>query len=267
MDKAGNNTAHQKLIDGAKEQAFTSRLAGMDRKASSKSSLANPEVLAIIPARGGSKGVPRKNARMLCGKPLVAYSIEAARQTPGITRVIVSTDDAEIAEISCSFGAEVPCLRPKHLAGDRSLIGEALSHLRGWLHDQGYRYTAQVTLYPTHPFRSRQMMTSLVEKLLDKYSQVFTVRRVSLPAMGFLLRKEHGLRPLDDVGSLVNERTYYRKYGAFFGQCHLHKGLPQTYHHLLTDPIEWVDIDTFEDFHFAEEIIRSGLYEGFTCAP
>jgi CMP-N-acetylneuraminic acid synthetase len=236
----------------------------MSREASG-SQLDYPEVLAIIPARGGSKGVPRKNARMLCGKPLVAYSIEAARNTPAITRVIVSTDDEEIAEISRSFGAEVPYLRPEHLAGDRSSIGEVLNHLRARLHEKGYRYTAQVTLYPTHPFRSRQMMDSLVDKLLNGYSHVFTVRKVRLPAMGFLLRKDHGVQPLDDTGRPDNERVYYRKYGTFFGQCHLHDGLPRTYHHLLTDPIECVDIDTFEDFYLAEEIIRSGLYRGFAC--
>jgi len=266
MNKAANNRAHPYVTEIATKETFATGLAGGDTKANGRSGLANPEVLAIIPARGGSKGVPRKNARMLCGKPLVAYSIEADLHTPGITRVIVSTDDQEIAEISRSFGAEVPYLRPKHLAGDKSMIGEALGHLRGWLHDQGYRYAAQVTLYPTHPFRSRQMMTSLVGKLLDAYSYVFTVRRVSLPAMGFLLRKENGILPLRDVASLVNERTYYRKYGAFFGQCYLHEGLPRTYHHLLTDPIESVDIDTFEDFHFAEEIIRSGLHERVSCA-
>jgi CMP-N-acetylneuraminic acid synthetase len=78
------------------------------------------KVLAIIPARGGSKGIPRKNIRDLCGKPLIAYSIEAAIKSRLINRVIVSTDDEEIAEISKSFGAEVPFMRPVCLAEDRS---------------------------------------------------------------------------------------------------------------------------------------------------
>ncbi|MBW1723549.1 MAG: hypothetical protein JRH13_15900, partial [Deltaproteobacteria bacterium] len=75
-----------------------------------------PEVLAIIPARGGSKGLPRKNIRDLCGKPLIAYSIEVALRAKLIDRVVVSTEDEEIAEISESFGAEVPFLRPKEMA-------------------------------------------------------------------------------------------------------------------------------------------------------
>ena len=77
---------------------------------------------AIIPARGGSKGVPRKNIRELAGYPLIAYSIIACQKCSGIERIIVSTDDVEIAEIASRFGAEVPFLRPEEYAQDLSLI-------------------------------------------------------------------------------------------------------------------------------------------------
>jgi CMP-N-acetylneuraminic acid synthetase len=87
-----------------------------------------PEVIAIIPARGGSKGIPRKNIVDLCGKPLVAYSILAARHAELIDRVVVSTEDEEIAEVAKAWGAEVPFLRPKELAKDTSGIGEAISY-------------------------------------------------------------------------------------------------------------------------------------------
>jgi CMP-N,N'-diacetyllegionaminic acid synthase len=85
-----------------------------------------PETIAIIPARGGSKGIPRKNIVDLCGKPLIAYAIEAALKSDMITRVVVSTDDEGIAEISTAYGAEVPFLRPKEMALDRSSIGDAI---------------------------------------------------------------------------------------------------------------------------------------------
>jgi len=86
------------------------------------------EIIAIIPARGGSRGIPRKNIRLLGDAPLVAWSIKAARRCDGIDRVIVSTDDAEIAAISREYGAEVPFLRPPELSRDDSLIGEAETH-------------------------------------------------------------------------------------------------------------------------------------------
>ena len=80
-----------------------------------------PEVLAVIPARGGSKGIPRKNIKDFSGFPLIAYSIAAAKQSQLVTRVIVSTDDAEIAEIARQWGAETPFLRPEEFARDNTL--------------------------------------------------------------------------------------------------------------------------------------------------
>ncbi len=93
-----------------------------------------PEVLAIIPARGGSKGIPRKNIRDFAGFPLIAYSIAAAKQSESVTRVIVSTDDEEIAAVARELGAEVPFLRPDELAQDETLDLPVLSMpCAGWL--------------------------------------------------------------------------------------------------------------------------------------
>src|SRR6476469_9754502 len=88
-----------------------------------------PKVLAVIPARGGSKGVPRKNIRLVCGKPLIAYTIETALAAKNVlTRVLVSTDDAEIAEIARRYGAEVPFLRPADLANDTAAMIPVIQH-------------------------------------------------------------------------------------------------------------------------------------------
>ena len=107
-------------------------------------------VLAIIPARGGSKGVPRKNIKDLCGKPLIAWTIEEALKSKYIDRLIVSTEDEEIANISKKYGAEVPFLRPTELAKDDTPGVEPLLHCINWLKDNqnyypGYGFTLQCT--------------------------------------------------------------------------------------------------------------------------
>src|SRR5687767_10622517 len=98
------------------------------------------EVLAIIPARGGSKGIPRKNIRLFAGYPLIAWSIAAAKRSELVTRVIVSTDDEEIAAVAREYGAETPFLRPIELAQDQSTDLPVFEHALKWLEDvEGYR--------------------------------------------------------------------------------------------------------------------------------
>ena len=111
-------------------------------------------VLAIIPARGGSKGLPGKNIRLLAGHPLIAYSIKAAQDSPGIGRVVVSTDSEEIADIARQYGAEVPFRRPAALAQDHSLDTEVFVHALNWLREnENYLPDLVVQLRPTSPIR------------------------------------------------------------------------------------------------------------------
>lgn len=111
------------------------------------------ETLAIIPARGGSKGIPRKNLHMLASKPLIAHSIEAALHTPSINRVVVSTDDAEIATVARAYGAEV-CVRPLEISGDEATSESALVHVLDELERaDGYRPDIVVFLQATSPHR------------------------------------------------------------------------------------------------------------------
>src|SRR5450759_2633130 len=91
------------------------------------------EILAIIPARGGSKGIPRKNIRLFAGYPLIAWSIAAARQSEMVTRTLVSTDDAEIAAVARSFGAETPFLRPAEFSQDKTTDLPVFEHALQWL--------------------------------------------------------------------------------------------------------------------------------------
>jgi CMP-N,N'-diacetyllegionaminic acid synthase len=112
------------------------------------------EVLALIPARGGSKALPRKNVRLLAGRPLIAYSIELALAAKTITRTIISTDDQEIADVARAEGAEVPFLRPSELAQDDSPDLGVFRHALLWLREQeGYEPEFVVHLRPTHPVR------------------------------------------------------------------------------------------------------------------
>lgn len=110
-------------------------------------------VLGIIPARGGSKGVPRKNLAPLCGKPLLAYTVEAALQASSLDRVVLSTDDEEIAEVGRACGVETPFLRPPELARDDTPTIPVLQHMVQSLEAEGGRFDAVFTLQPTNPLR------------------------------------------------------------------------------------------------------------------
>ncbi len=125
------------------------------------------DVLAIIPARGGSKGIPRKNIKLLCGKPLIAWTIEEARKSKYVTRTIVSTDDPEIAGVAKSYGAEVPFLRPAEIAQDLSTDVEFLLHALDYLKArEGYEPEIVLRLPPTSPLRTAAHIDEGIETLL-----------------------------------------------------------------------------------------------------
>jgi N-acylneuraminate cytidylyltransferase len=109
-----------------------------------------PEVLAIIPARGGSKGIPSKNIREFAGFPLIVYSIAAGRQAKTVTRVVVSTDSEEIAAVSRQYGAETPFMRPLEFAQDNTLYLPVFRHALNWLaQHENYHPDVVVQLRPT----------------------------------------------------------------------------------------------------------------------
>lgn len=124
------------------------------------------EILALIPARGGSKSMPRKNLREIGGKPMVAHSIEQALQATMITRVILTTDDAEIAEAGLRAGAEVPFLRPTEFAQDFSTDYEFVRHALEWLRDnEGHVPELVVQLRPTTPVRDVRLIDRAIQAL------------------------------------------------------------------------------------------------------
>lgn len=135
-------------------------------------------VLALIPARGGSKGIPRKNIKKLAGHPLISYSIAAGLLANSVTRTIVSTDDPEIAQIARDYGADVPFMRPDDLALDQTLDLPVFQHALTWLNKQeDYQPDLVVQLRPTSPFRSPDLIDEAVKILLDN-PQATSVRGV-----------------------------------------------------------------------------------------
>jgi N-acylneuraminate cytidylyltransferase len=108
--------------------------------------------IAIIPARGGSKRIPRKNIKEFHGKPLIAYSIEAAKASKCFDRIIVSTDDTEIAEVAKKYGAEVPFIRPADISNDFATTSDVMKHAIKYFTDEGYKLNLVCCIYATAPF-------------------------------------------------------------------------------------------------------------------
>jgi CMP-N-acetylneuraminic acid synthetase len=140
----------------------------------------NLRVLGLIPARGGSKGVARKNARTLCGKPLLQYTAEAALGSHQLSRVLLSTDDQEIAEIGRACGLAVPFIRPDELARDDTPMLPVVQHALGWAEQQGDYFDAVCLLQPTNPTRRSELIDACIE-LFDERSADSVMTVIPLP--------------------------------------------------------------------------------------
>ena len=142
----------------------------------------NKTFLAVIPARGGSKGLPRKNIKNLCGKPLVAWSIEAGLKSRYIDEVMVTTDDIEIARVSKEFGANVPFLRPKELATDTATTFDAVKHTIDFYRDKLKKeFDYIVLLEPTSPLREENDIDNMIVKIVesgDRFSSIISIGEV-----------------------------------------------------------------------------------------
>lgn len=214
-------------------------------------------VVAVIPARGGSKGIPHKNIAPLGGRPLISYSIEAAFACGLVDRVIVSTDDARIARAARLWGAEAPFLRPASLATATSSVGPTVAHVLRWLQRHDRRpVRAWMILYPTAPFRTRRLVRACLEPILRGpfvYATTALRRRLG-PESVVRVEADGRLRPVLDrprtafqpTGSITCERRGRRDEGERF--------VP------LEDPVLQVDIDTPADLAGAERILAEGRW-------
>lgn len=238
-----------------------------------------PEVLAIIPARGGSKGIPRKNIKTFAGYPLISYSITAGLQSKYVTRTIVSTDDEEIAQVAREWGAEVPFLRPAELAQDKTTDLPVFQHALEWLKkNENYTPDLVIQLRPTSPIRPRACVDEAVELLLN-HPEADSVRgvvpsgqnpykmwRVSTPdqPMQPLLTLEGVAEPFNAPRQILPP-TYWQT-------GHIDVIRPQviskqesmsgkTILPYLIDPRYTVDIDTPFDWMRYEWLVRNGNLE------
>ena len=237
------------------------------------------EVLAVVPARGGSKGIPRKNIRDFGGYPLIAYSIAAGLQAEMVTRVVVSTDDEEIAAVARQYGAEVPFLRPAEFAQDSTLDLPVFAHVLQTLAErEGYRPEVVVQLRPTSPFRPPSMVDDAV-RLLLAHPEADSVRGV-VPAG----QNPHKMWRIDPQSSrmisLLQVEGIPEPYNAprqalppvYWQTGHIdairpaaileqHSMSGQVILPLMIDPLYTVDIDTPADWARYEAQARQGGLE------
>lgn len=217
------------------------------------------EVLAIIPARGGSKGLPRKNILPLGGIPLLAWSIRVAQQAELVTRIVVSTDDEQIAAVARDWGAEVPFLRPPELAEDRSNIQDGINHVLERLEaHEGYVPDAYCVLYPTHPFRAPGLVDRLTSLLIKTRSKVVTVKQLDTRPCTWSIPADRGYTFLT-TSQEESAQNVYRPYGLYEGKT----VKDPTQHfclHVVDDPIQLIDIDTQEDLRLANAVLKAGLF-------
>ncbi len=135
--------------------------------------------LVIIPARGGSKGIPHKNIVDLCGRPLIAYTIDAAKHIAPVSNIILSTDDPEIAAVGKAEGLDVKYMRPPELATDTAGSREVILHAMEWADNNGITYDSVVLLQPTSPLRNADDIKAAMEKYSPSVDMVVTVKEAS----------------------------------------------------------------------------------------
>jgi len=223
--------------------------------------------IAVIPARGGSKRIPRKNIRMFCGKPIIAYSISAAQQTGLFDQVVVSTDDEEIASVAREFGATTPFVRPKELADDFTGTNAVVKHAVAWFNAQSNDVVHACCLYATAPLLQARFITEGYEALSRSNAAfAFSVTSYAFPIQRALrvtpegrvdaIYPEHRMTRSQDLEHAYHDagQFYWGTARAFledlpvFAPHSIGVILPR---HLVQD------IDTLEDWDQAELMYRA----------
>jgi len=217
--------------------------------------------IAIIPARGGSKRIPRKNIKLFHGKPLIAYSIELALKSKLFDRVIVSTDDQEIANIAQQYGAEVPFIRPAELADDYTGTGDVVEHALQFVEASGQHHNYLCTIYATAPLLQKEYLIEGYNKLRNSDAQqAFSVTSMPFPIQRcfkvndngrcemfqpehFLTRSQDLEEAYQDAGQFYWKNLNQPTTDITFGKGSIPIVLPR---YLVQD------IDTLEDWQQAE---------------
>lgn len=226
-------------------------------------------IMALIPARGGSKGVPGKNLRLLGDKPLIAWTIEQARRCPWIDRLIVSTDDPAIADTAVRWGGEVPFLRPAQLATDDTKMVEVVFHALDWCRQNDRPYEWIVLLQPTSPLRDAGDIEAAAKQLEDRQADavVSVCPCEHSPLWANTLGPNEQMKDFllpQAMGNRQDHPAYYRLNGAiylaktdYFHQCRGFFG-QETYAYIMPSERS-IDIDSLLDFQMAEFLMSRTL--------
>jgi CMP-N,N'-diacetyllegionaminic acid synthase len=217
--------------------------------------MTSPRILAVIPARGGSKGLPHKNIRDACGKPLIAWTIEAAQKSRYISRLVLSSDDTEIIKAAQRFGCDVPFVRPKYLASDTASSIDVIHHAIKEI--PGYDYV--ILLQPTSPLRTTSDIDNAVEMMLNKGAPacVGITESTESPYWMMVVEKNEVLKPLIDRSHFQQRRqdlpnTYLVNGAIYIAEINWlmrQSGFvgPETIGYRMPKERS-IDIDTEEDF-------------------
>lgn len=226
-------------------------------------------ILVVIPARGGSKGIPYKNIKPLNGKPLICYSIDVARQFTSDENICVTTDDDKIIEVVKNYGLKVPFKRPDYLATDTCGSSEVIQHAFQFFADKGILYDAIVLLQPTSPFRKVEFIKEAVALYDDSIDMVTSVRPAACNPYydgfeedaegllqiskgdGTIARRQEAPEVWQQNGSIyvINPKSLIEKGMGGFTKIKKY-AMPETYS---------VDLDTMLDWKMAELIIKEGI--------
>ena len=217
-----------------------------------------------IPARSGSTRIKDKNICEVCGKPLIAYSILFAKQLKGVDRVIVNTDSPKYASIARQYGAEVPFLRPPELSTNTISCSMATFFLKRFLMDENYPLKKLVTMFPTSPFRNKEVVESIMDRL-DFFPFVCSGFYTDTVVDSLLVKNGDGLvHPskvqLDDGES----RTFFKQTGMVSGFNIIPSKGTKRFVHVINSPIELIDIDREKDLTDMQTIIENNAYD-FGC--
>lgn len=233
------------------------------------------KIIAIIPARGGSKGLPRKNIFPLQGKPLIAYTIEVAKKSKYLSRIIVSTDDKEIALIAKKYGAEVPFLRPTELAQDDTPDLPVFQHVIRWLEEhENFKPHIIVNLRPTSPLREANDIDIAIKKLIDTKAE--TVRTVSSVGSNhpYWMKRLEGDKAISFIEGKTEVEFYQRQllppvymtngnidlstYNVIMKQNRMYG---KDMRGIIVNEIKSLDVHSIIDLKLIEFILEEGLFK------
>jgi CMP-N,N'-diacetyllegionaminic acid synthase len=226
------------------------------------------DTLFLIPARGGSKGIPGKNSKLLHGKPLIQYSIETARALGKDLDICLSTDSDEIIAIAKALGLEVPFVRPANLATDTANSRDVILHALSFFQNRGKYYENVVLLQPTSPFRKLADVRNMMDLLTDDLDMVVSVKEAhDNPYYSLFEENENGYLELSKKGNFTRRQDVPKVY-AYNGSVYVIKAARliqkpfSDFDKIVKyemDNVHSIDIDTPFDWQIAEMIVEKKL--------